>query len=546
MNASRVAFKAPKPWKYLLVCTLAFSINSNTWAAHPAATALKKDEKTNIGFTKEEREDIEREKERARLLGIRIMYNFGCDDKVFIKEGMTALIEHLKSYKENESPIFSKEDDFEEAHLKDFSGHIGIRHRGQLSNKKLAQEKGPYSDAQAALSELIRSGIYKAFPNKTPKDIARFLASNDARARLIKRELADAMKNLNARSDEDHLNVSCHGEKAGKNSMLVYERKEDGTLSKVPLLDAIDNLKSQKGNLAEAMNKIVDASTEKTVPTVEHKKTKEPAEVIKKAEIPKKEEKAKPKDKEEKTHTAKKQEEPAKEKTREPEPEVKSGPETKSGKSLFSRFMSWIRRRGKDDASDFHSVAMKQLKSQKDFVASLLNRNPLGKLCTNYLSLSPSKREKVLSKTLLVHLMSENFDDPSVENLGGGNTDSIGPWQTSMNANDYGCKFNSRKEIAFSLEKNIHCLFTYYTFREQNFGKIYGYGGTTVRYKGANANGLHWSVLKEGRGFFEEKFEPIFRTAVPECRDEYESKSDRKVVNGSSVHSIADMFEGII
>lgn len=225
-------------------------------------------------------------------------------------------------------------------------------------------------------------------------------------------------------------------------------------------------------------------------------------------------------------------------------------PESEKGKNLLERFLGWMNERKLETVDDFHKITLSNLENNPNFNSMLIDRNPFGQMCTNYTELPIDKRKEILSKSFLVHLISENFDNPKTENLGNKRNDSVGPWQTAMNTSGYGCTFKNHDEIKYNVDKNIFCLMTFYSFREKHFDKIYGRSKdpTTSKEK-VIGSGLHWSVLKEGSGsaFFEEKYEPLFRSATSkDCNNTYLNPTGKTVVNGHPASAVAEMIEYII
>ncbi len=228
---------------------------------------------------------------------------------------------------------------------------------------------------------------------------------------------------------------------------------------------------------------------------------------------------------------------------------------TKSGSKLRSDFAKLMTRMGESSVSSFSQVAKSVLSLDPSFVPDLIEANPFGKLCTNYLDFSPSDREKILNTAMLVHMFSENFDNPDIEYLSSHDTHSIGPWQTSLNSRGYGCTFKTHDDLMNDLDKNIHCLYKFYSFRSRNFGRIYGKPSETARRDRKGVNGLHWTALKQsgpdGDGDFvyrpfDLKFEPAFKTALPQCTNSYQNPAPASKKNKAySPSAVADFIKSV-
>jgi len=538
-------------------------------------------------YSRQELDKREEEQERIFRLSLNLMENFGCSD--FSEKGLKALVDYLAGQKgfpqKERTRAFFSEDEY----ARNLTGHfrlLNYTEKTDTPESKVVKARLDYSRAFRTLSKIMNEDLFKSYGNDTDfKKIADDLDNpKSAYGVVIKQKLKDALNQLNKFSGVDYLNVGCRvqGEPEGqkKNKLQVQLADIDSTGKPIKLhLDAFlkrDNVKRSE---------VVDSTVVAAAPKIFTKKPKAPKEEVRKAVDPKTDKPAvapphekpkvaakpstpaQPAPKKEtapkkatppanETHVAAPQKPkpapakvtppapaptPAKPKTQTPEERAIArlpAPKTDAGLSLFERFKDWLSLRNKNSVDDFHKTAMKVLNGDKKFKDYLINRNPLGEMCTNYKDLSEADRERVLSKTLLVHLLTENFDNPSIENLGSYLTDSVGPWQISLNSKGFGCTFNDQEEIKYNLEKNIHCIFTFYSYREKNYDQIYGSG-----------KGIHWTVFKEGDGkyqFFEEKFEPLFRESVKECTSSYGSQKNMKTVNGHTPASVRDFIGAAI
>ena len=241
-------------------------------------------------------------------------------------------------------------------------------------------------------------------------------------------------------------------------------------------------------------------------------------------------------------------------------------PLTYGSKKLLSDFKEYLQDRGIKNPAGFYEKIKENL---KPFEKYLLHNNPLGALCGNFLSKSKTDedRRRILAKTVLVHWLSENGVSDHEEDFAGENHDSVGGWQTSLDTKAFGCKFRSKSDIRNNIDMNLDCIFRLYTFRQRNFGTIYGRTSNTAsdsaypRLGGQATSGLHWSVLMQAKqtelaaldrgskkaprsAFFEIKFEPLFRNAVPECRNDFDdhyqnpsAKADSPVTGGAFIQN---------
>jgi hypothetical protein len=578
-----------------------FSINSMAWAEpkpehekNPNVVLVPK--KREGKRSKEEEQKILAEQERVSLLGARILNNFGCSDEKFVSSGMQAIIKYLRESKQSEIAVLRTEGDFKKLHAHAFSGDIGIQHGGLFSNKRLSQERTPYSDAVDKVSELIRVGLYNYFErtkskgHMTPGQLANNIASPTREAQSsILADLKKALIDLNHRSSDQNLNVACQKLVPGKNALIRYT-KVDGVIKKKLLFEFVAETDAKPGEVSKPKGTFVDATV--VIPQAPAKKAKEPEITV--LVPPKKVEEKK----QEPTHTTKtetvpenkiakkespKKDEPKKSEPRKEEPKkeakVKSDrtrtlasgkARTEDGKILYSKFEKWMNARGADP-KNFHNIVMGVLDTNSEFKASLLDRNPLGRLCTNFLTLPIKIQEKIISKTILIHHYAENFTSDEPETLKGKGTTSIGAWQISMNSRAFGCVFDDEPDIKLNIERNIYCVMKFYTFREQNFGNIYGEPGPSVEFKGGSTNGLPWTVFRQGyqyengellvhkdgkregqpiyrkHALFERKFEPVFRAAVPECENKFKyHQSLETPVGGSPPSVVADFINAVI
>lgn len=547
------------------------SKSSSSSSSNPAGTGV---------YSRQELDKREEEKERIFRLSLNLMENFGCTD--FTEKGLKAFVEYLAGQKEfpqkDRTRAFFSEDEY----ARNLTGHfrlLNYTEKTDTPESKVMKSRLDYSRAFRALSKIMNEDLYASYGSDTDfKKIADDLDNpKSAYGVVIKQKLREALNQLNKFSGVDYLNVGCRiqgepeGQKKNKLQVQLAEKDSKGNPVKVHLDTYLKRANVKRSEVVDST--VVASSAPKTFT-----KTKKPSEEVRRAVDPRTNEPAQTQPKPSVASKPAPKKETAPKKDPPPTPQTHTGapqipkqapvkvttppaptpppekpkpktieeravarlpaPKTEKGQDLYSRFKNWLSARNKDSVDDFHKTATKILNSNQKFKDYLIKRNPLGELCTNYKDLSDADKERVLSKTLLVHLLTENFDNPKTENLGSYMTDSVGPWQISLDSKGFGCTFNDQEEIKYNIEKNIHCIFTFYSYREKNYDQIYGSG-----------KGIHWTVFKEGDGkyqFFEEKFEPLFRESVKECKSSYGSQKDIKTVNGHTPASVRDFIGAAI
>lgn len=580
---------------FSLIFNSAQAVTSNLNTQHIKNVGRGTPRLTGGSLSKPENLKMENEKKLAHRLGLNIMENFGCSD--FKEKATQALLDYLR---ESENAALSEED-----FLGALAGHIGILNYSQIPESKLNLEKKAYKEVLKKLSEEIRVGLYRSYDDGafdvkdasplSPKEIADILEDKGSDRDWIKKQIMNSFDELNELASDDHWNVGCRGADVGnKNVVIVYVREKDGGIGKRLIHDFLNEknrlpivvvAKTAPASVAipapptpqeEVRAAIVENPQHAYSGLVPGGKTALPTPT--RIPTPKDEVKAEKKKERPAKHQAapekqsleiKKESSPTKttpkenlDQTAKETLQKMRPPLTTKGKGLFSRFEDWIKKRNKDKASDYYKTAEKVLASQPNFFTDLVGKNPFGKLCANFLDkkkFSDEDRKRMLYAAPLVMLMGENFDKDSVEKFKDPMNDSIGPWQTAMNTKNLGCRFNNRDEIRYSLEKNLHCLYTVLSLRSKFYGKIYGPTSDVRRvtdkvgkYEIGKTHLLHWNILIEGNGFFEEKFEPIFRKTFPECKNTYDSLPDikdngkRRLVNGEDPREVADFIKALI
>ncbi|MEZ4814926.1 MAG: hypothetical protein R3A80_06950 [Bdellovibrionota bacterium] len=571
------------PWRLLglvVVFTASSAIALPSSRATHNTSAKGASSSTSTDLSSQEKAIKIDEENRVYLLGLKIMENFGCGD--FVEKGIDSLVDYLRGQEEFPERLKKTHVSFTpEEHARTLTGHfrlLNYTEKTDTPESKIKKARGPYSESFRELSKIINVDLYRSYGNETDtRKIADDLDNpNGAYGKYFKDKLRSVLKRLNTYAGVDYLNIGCRiqGEPKdrNKNKLLVQlaEPGKDGKPVKVHLDEYLKRTKIKKTDVVDATirsgsattneKKPVETVRQAIVPEATAAKKPAPATVpakpralvqtpstgaptigisggsrppVTKASVP-----AKPVHKPAPKPAAPTFEQKADEALRQLEPK------TTAGKKLMSRFKSWLGVNGKSSVDDFHNLVLKTLKADSNFQHYLISRNPFGEMCTNYNipeekgGLTLAQREKVLTKAFLVHLLVENFDNPSTEHLGSPDEDSIGPWQIAMNSvKIYGCKYNSRDEIKNNLDKNIHCLMKVYSYREKKYDKIYG------------PSGVYWTVLKEGSGkydFFEEKYEPLFREAVPECKSSYDPNDNFRSANGHTPQAVKDFISAVI
>ena len=516
------------------------------------------------------------EENRVFLLGLSIMKNFGCSD--FENKSYQAFVDFLRGQAELGPRQGGRVVLSNEEHARMLTGHFTLLNNTQKTDtpsSKVQTSRTGYSKTFQALSKIINEDVYKSYGSNA--DLSKVAADlENPRSQYgsyFKSIIREKLKELSKYSSVDHWNVGCPGsdevKKKSKNEIVMVSATQSsaGKKSIVSLDDYMTKEKKQRSDVLDFTLSAVSFKTptkSQEAPTTVASRTPQsgrpvqspssrttsptlsPKPPVHNATPPKVAQKPAPAPKvvtpqqeEEKTF-----EERAQERLR---TIPKQG--TK-GRGLYDRFLNWMDRRNLDSVDDFHEVVLSNLSKNPSFKQYLIDRNPFGQMCVNYKNLSIEQRERILTKSFLVHLLTENFDSNTKESFGDYNNDSVGPWQTAMNTRNYGCKFLSHDELRYNVDKNVHCLMVFYSYREHHYDKIYGRSSDPkVSGSKLKGTGLHWSVIKEGSGhaYFEEKYEPLFRSATRgECQNTYLNTSGKTTVNGHPAEAVREFLNAII